>query len=453
MKKHDASLIKKGILLSLVLLSPEILAATENLNFNYTRADVSSLDPRLSKLGKTCHTLDDPIAILVRFKRDINTQSLHYVMTVEGAPVSKAYARLSSLSSGGKTVSDPDLLVPWGVTLSGKASFNVVENYTEQVTTYVDPFCFSWEMATATHYFPESEGFIPIYRDPPYSTSTATDSSEFVRYCIGDNPLKPRRRNPSNYMDTFWPDYNNPPDIVKNHISSSPNRDDYLFKYIFFRKLTTTPVDKEHWVSKDVTANGSYTEPSARIEFPVYFGNNFAITKEAAGFTVYVNNRNITGLKLEIFLDSRPNAPVTAFTWKKDNSYLNNVLSFVGEHHNGGLRSAGNIPEDPYVKSFYTQNVGHENNYFRGTLVKKYFLNSAYTDYVNNIAPLSLPAKKQGDINLVNTDGLVFEIGQMTRWAADPTITVYGQPLKFGPLHTGNQKEVLSAMQVRNACY
>ncbi|ECD7244841.1 hypothetical protein LVO39_005315 [Salmonella enterica] len=115
------------------------------------------------------------------------------------------------------------------------------------------------------------------------------------------------------------------------------------------------------------------------------------------------------------------------------------------------LMPAGDIENDPYKgASFYTRDVA--SGYFRGTLVAGKSLNSTYTDY-NKFMPLSLPPATPGDINLVNTDSLTFKIGMTNGTAGgDPMVTVFGQPLKFGPLYAGD-KEMISAMKVRNACY
>ncbi|EIZ2111006.1 hypothetical protein MOQ95_005767, partial [Salmonella enterica] len=157
MKIYNTSLIKKGILLSLVLLSPEILAATENLNFNYTRADASGLDPRLSKLAKACHTLTDPLNINVQFG-EMNTQNVRVVMTVYGSNAGKGYAVYTLPGSSGKAASgavnrtalkssttDPDLVIPFGLSVQGEASLSVSQTSSTPVyaTRYDDPFCFS----------------------------------------------------------------------------------------------------------------------------------------------------------------------------------------------------------------------------------------------------------------------------------------------------------------------
>ncbi|EGH6906981.1 hypothetical protein IES07_002516 [Salmonella enterica subsp. enterica serovar Stanley] len=450
MKIYNTSLIKKGILLSLVLLSPEILAA-ENLNFNYTRADASGLDPRLSKLAQVCHTLDEPLEIEVRFKPDMNTQNYSYVMTVEGVPVNKGYAMLSVLSAG-KAVTDPDLQVPWRVHLSGKASLDVVENSLVAVTTYDDPFCFDDHLRGAPPYeYPQSYTYKPIYRDPPYTKGL--DSGDYVKYCIGFNPSKPARIEPPTFTDTFWSNYEYPPAEVHRKLKDEPF-DSYMGKYLFYRGSTTTAVGKDHWETKDPDVTKIYDNPASQVQFPVSYGDKLSITKNVR-FVVRADNRNITGLKLEIIkhdTSSGSSDVLSTLTWKRDSSYLNNVLAFQGFTAGSfPFSSAGEIKEDPYAKSFYIPNV--KKGLFRGTLVVQDSLQQAYTDYIQNITPLSLPAKNQGDINLVNTNKLIFEMGQDAHWGGGPTITVYGQPLKFGPLYAGNQKEVLSAMQVRNACY
>ncbi|ECD0914502.1 hypothetical protein EU918_21650 [Salmonella enterica subsp. enterica serovar Poona] len=462
MKKHEASMIKKGILLSLILLSPEILAATENLNFNYTRADASSLDPRLSKLAKACHTLTDPLNINVQFG-GMNTQNTRVKMTVYGSNAGKGYAVYTLPGSPGKpapgtvnraalksSTTDPDLLVPFGLSVKGQASLHVSQMVTGTVheTRYVDQFCFSKSTFRDIHSFPDSDGAPPIYDNPPYTPGLG--SSDYQKYCLGFT-----RVNPPNKGDTYWPHYGKEtPAPVAAGIRKP--WDEYLGKYVFYRGKednVDTGVVETHEESKDLnpTVDEGITALSSEYDFPVYAKDTTTSALNGGNFNLELFNRDVTSLELEI-RDVHPGYPpsVNVFTWKRDNSYLNNVLAFQGvTRHELPQEPGGDIKNDPY-QTFY-KNVSQ--SYFRGTLVDDSALNQKYKDHINNIMPLSLPAKSPGDINLVNTDSLTFKIKMLNGTAGgDYQVTVYGQPLKFGPLYTGS-KMALSAMQVRDACY
>lgn len=101
MKTKLFLLKKRWLFISLVLLSPEIFAGLSNdgLVLDYTRADVSGLDPRLSKLAKACHTLTDPMVIHVLFG-PMSTQYMKVTMTVYGNKAGKGYAVYSSSGAG-----------------------------------------------------------------------------------------------------------------------------------------------------------------------------------------------------------------------------------------------------------------------------------------------------------------------------------------------------------------
>lgn len=460
MKRHDASVIKKGILLSLVLLSPEILAA-ENLNFNYTRADASSLDPRLSKLAKACHTLTDPLNINVQFG-GMNTQNVRVTMTVYGSDAGKGYAVYTLPGSSGKSASgtvnrtvlngsttDPDLVIPFGLSVQGEASLSVSQTSTQPVydTGYDDPFCFDLDAGYVNPVkYGHSNGFAPIYDNPPYMGGFG--SGDFQKYCQQFNRVPPDNRE-----DTYWPDYNNPPETVQDGMAKS--WDAYQGKYIFYRHKYTYDTgltdSKVEWQDIKPTADAGINAQAIEYDFPIYKAGSKYSMLNSGNYQLLINNRDITGLELKIS-QVTPGYPVNVnvFTWERDNSYLNNVLAYQGVTTNQlPQEPAGDIKNDPY-QTFY-KNISQ--SYFRGTLVDKYALNQKYQDYINNIMPLSLPAKSPGDINLVNTDSLTFKIKMHDGIAGGNfQVTVYGQPLKFGPLYTGS-KQALSAMQVRNACY
>ncbi|EMU8144888.1 hypothetical protein AAAM04_001440 [Salmonella enterica] len=464
MKKHDASMIKKGILLSLILLSPEILAA-ENLNFNYTRADASSFDPRLSKLAKTCHTLTDPMNINVQFG-GMNTQNTRVKMTVYGSNTGKGYAVYTLPGSPGKpapgtvnraalksSTTDPELLVPFGLSVKGQASLHVSQMVTGTVheTRYVDQFCFSKKTFRSIYIYPNSEGYPPIYDNPPYVTGLG--SGDFRKYCLSSGIDGGRTTSP-NKEDTYWPDYSNLPGPVATGINKGWN--EYLGKYIFYRgkeENADTGVVETHEEHKDLnpTVDKGITALSSEYDFPIYAKDTTTSELNGGNFNLKLFNRDITKLELEI-RNVTPNHPISVnvLTWERDNSFLNNVLAYKGiTMYQLPLDPGGDIKNDPY-QTFY-KNISQ--NFFRGTLVDDSALNQKYKDHINNIMPLSLPAKSPGDINLVNTDSLTFKIKMSSGiYGGNYQVTVYGQPLKFGPLYTGS-KMALSAMQVRDACY
>ncbi|EHI7918686.1 hypothetical protein J9M50_004408 [Salmonella enterica] len=460
MKVYNTSLIKKGILFSLFLLSPEILAA-ENLNFKYTRADASSLDPRLSKLAKACHTLTDPLNINVQFGGML-TNHVRVKMRVYGSNASKGYAVYTLPGSPGKSASgsvnraalkssttDPDLLVPFGLSVRGQANLQVAQPVIRPVlvTEYDDPFCFSKGVYRDKYKFPDSDGAPPIYDSPPYTAWLG--DRDFDTYCMDFS-----KHTPSNKEDTYWPHYGKDiPGPVANGIEKG-GWDGYLGKYIFYRGKKEVDSGQtettEKLVNLNPTVDKAITALSTEYDFPIYKDNTSFSGLQSGNFNLQLFNRDVTRLELEIRQITPGYQPsVNVFTWKRDNNSLNNNLAYQGVKQQLPLEPAGNIENDPY-QTFY-KNISQ--SYFRGTLVDDSSLNQKYKDQINNIMPLSLPAKRPGDINLVNTDSLTFKI-KMTSGISGGNfqVTVYGQPLKFGPLYTGS-KMALSAMQVRDACY
>ncbi|EBC1279781.1 hypothetical protein G6T08_005070 [Salmonella enterica] len=461
MKVYNTSLIKKGILFSLFLLSPEILAA-ENLNFKYTRADASSLDPRLSKLAKACHTLTDPLNINVQFGGML-TNNVNVKMRVYGSNASKGYAVYTLPGSPGKSASgsvnraalkssttDPDLLVPFGLSIKGQANLQVAQSVSRPVlvTEYGDPFCFSKGVYRDQYKFPASDGAPPIYYRPPYTKWLSDNSSDFETYCVNSG-----KERPSNQEDTYWPHYGEDiPGPVANGIEKG-GWDGYLGKYIFYRGKKQVDSGKTEttskWVNLNPTVDKAITALSTEYDFPIYKYDTSYSALQSGNFNLQLFNRDVTRLELEITVFDGDPPSINLFTWKRDNSYPNNVLAYQGATLQIAQEPGGDIENDPY-QTFY-KNISQ--SYFRGTLVDDSSLNQKYKDQINNIMPLSLPAKRPGDINLVNTDSLTFKI-KMTSgiYGGNFQVTVYGQPLKFGPLYTGS-KMALSAMQVRDACY
>ncbi|EGY8942351.1 hypothetical protein JEG22_002968 [Salmonella enterica subsp. diarizonae serovar 60:r:z] len=446
MKVYNTSLIKKGILLSLVLLSPEILAA-ENLNFNYTRADASSLDPRLSKLAQACHTLTDTMDINVLFGEIMDTRNLRVTMTVYGKNAGKGYSAVYSLpGTSGKSATDPDLVVPWSLTFKGAASLTVEQISTTPVmeTVYDDPFCFSDRVVSLAGAWNYLNNYLPIFDSPPYYYS---EPGAFQTYCFGFT-----HENLPHVGDGYWPDIKKPPENIKEGLKKPFL--EYQGKYIFYRhkSFEDSGATEQHsnWsnIEQSVdTAGGSSAVPGVVNEFPIYQKGAANSVLRNGKFLIKLNNRNVTELKLDI--ENTYLGAHSIFTWKRDGGYLSNVLAFQGVQEAFEILSAGDIQNDPY-QSFYNDGGKGKKAYFRGTLAEAGSLNQKYKDYIKNIMPLSLPPAYRGDINLVNTHSLTFKIGSVN--TTGTTVTVYGQPLKFGPLYSAD-KEAVDAMQVRNACY
>ncbi|HAF5791973.1 TPA: hypothetical protein G8M32_005224 [Salmonella enterica] len=125
MKVYNTSLIKKGILFSLFLLSPEILAA-ENLNFKYTRADAVSVDPRLGLQSKICHTLSDPLRIDFEFSPHMLAENYNIQLIITAKPQRNSYAMVTSDVNANPVEgsSDKAFLVPWSFEASGKSEID-----------------------------------------------------------------------------------------------------------------------------------------------------------------------------------------------------------------------------------------------------------------------------------------------------------------------------------------
>lgn len=464
MKMNNVSLTRKWILLSLVLLAPEILAAeNENLNFNYKRPDTLSLAPNVSKLAKVCHMLTDPLNIHVQFD-SMGTQGVKVSLLIRGEDVGKGYAVYTlplspNMKAGGQEndQDDTNFNVPWGMKVRGGASLTTNENVTTPVQgiAYDDPFCFSEQ--TGTNANPDwaiSLKHVPIYEKPPYAEGYG-GTADYQKYCMNFTKL-----NNHDKETTYWPDFQNPSDVVREKLNAANSWSDYQNKYIFYRHKYTYDTGqtetKDKWISVQTEADSESSAGGFRYYFPISKdGTNQSLIR-GGDFLMRLNNRNVTYLRLEIsYNNGRTNYH---FTWKReDDSYQSNDLVFQGITADGDVVSAGNIKDDPYQTFYGGENTGNNlvtKGYFRGTLLDEGSLNQKYHDYIKNIMPLSLPPKNRGNINLVSTDSLTFKIGDINGISNPngPKVTVYGQPLKFGPLY-GGQKLVASAMQLRNACY
>lgn len=469
MKTNKFSLKKEMFLISLILLAPEIQAESAKVLFNYTTSsDLFAQEPRLGRLTNVCHTLADPIVVGVGFQKNMNTQNLSVMMTVNGKPVHKGYAPLSSLSSNKAEAStDTDLLIPWKVSVNGTAKGGGSGTSTVP-EKYSNPFCFadgySANAGPTNYYSPSTHGYFALFENFPESKKNEYaaefiehNRKEFYRLCGGRDKTKDAQHV---WKSTYSIPLDNPLipynmiDLVKGGEGVK-----FLTSGIFYMDYDPPKTEKAkvpYDFSETTEDIKKEVDGSVSYEFPLKPDNSQSLENfwlDGGGSFVFgISNRNITSLKLDIKHELPGYSPQhIIFEWERASSYLNNVLAFKGITRQIGLMSAGELEVDTYNDaSFYDKSVAQ--GYFRGTLVSEGALLKSYTDYIKDIMPLSLPAANPGDINLVNTERLVFRIGQSMDYGGDPTVTVYGQPLKFGPLYTGN-KEAASAMQVRNACY
>ncbi|ENT3641923.1 hypothetical protein ACFERN_005164, partial [Salmonella enterica] len=445
MRMNHMSLNRKWILFSLVLLSPAILAA-ENLNFNYTRADSRSLEPQLLKLGKACHSRDDPMDVEVDFLPDLLTSNSRIELIVSGEVQKKGYAGLSVLFKN--PVVDYDLQTSMDITAGGGGStiygtYDVTTPKTK--TVYEDPFCFHKDMYNITNQrFDNSDKYIPIYHEEPHAYYDQP-ADAFYKYCDIS------RVQPTTDGSTYWPDYDNPPEGIKTAIAATRgDRDQFLFKYMFYRhKYEISDGTVTH--QKEETSSVPATKPEQVVRinnstlsyvFPIRLTENGMSILKKGNFRLTLSQRNITSLTLRITRKAAGyDDTIQDFTWKRDGgaSELSNTLRFTPTPMTQHITPAGDIKDDPYATFYDRKSLN--NSYFRGTLVAESSLNNNYKNYVKNISPLSLPAKSMGDINLLNTQKLKFVIGQAHPGGGlggDYTVTVFGQPMKFGPLYAGN---------------
>ncbi|MEX8626628.1 hypothetical protein AB8D53_27155 [Salmonella enterica] len=496
MKRINTSLKKTGIIFSLVLLSPGVMAA-ENLNFNYTRAGALSLDPRLGVQAQACHSKGDPLVLNFRVSDILvslvdyghpypNFPGLQIRLKVRGAAYEKSYAIFSVPGSSGKVKAavrntDTDFLIPWSVSASGivsgtNGSIEGLYGDPEQVS-YGDPFCFTDSPGFQTTGNVNTYHYVPIYRNSP--RAVGGDKSLFQRYCHEFLGNVTEEDGGGQY---YWPSSNqNPaypgraPDYIQRKIDAEKSDPDYnslymphpyLVKTLFFRTKYVIPAKP---VNPHFSSEGRpfHDVPVAKLEtmsnspdtylLPLSNEYHWSTILDNANVAVTFGNRNISSLSLILIQYDGKKQKSYTLEWVRD-SANSNVLHYQGKGDLNNLKGGDNDSStDPYAAhQFYPPNTS---GFFKGTLVNGGALTQAYRDYVDNIMPLSLPPDVTGDINLVNTDSLNITIarGNMQANIVDMgnttyNLTVTGQPLKFAPLRV-NGKEVASAMQMRNACY
>lgn len=442
MKRFDTSLKNTGVLFYLVLLSPGIMA--ETLNVQYDRGGILSLEPRVGLQAKACHSKADPMNIRVRFGPMLIGSDINVTIAINGNDYNKNFALFSSLPAVKNNAGmDLDFLVPFNVSIKGNASGTeghyVTTAEIPKKVTYGDVVCFARNynnIGTGRTDTQSSGGYLPIL-------TTKMGGGNYDAFLPRREDLgacSDREDNQSE--DYYWPDYH------KRAKAFQDSREDgFLFKHKFYRskKITegTPSTTKLIFSNFSSSVSNEIHDGDFVYKFPLGSGHT-AMNLSGGDFLLRLNNRNISSMTLTV----SESGVSEVWTWKaavNDGNNLNLTRSSAL-----GVTALASENSDPYAKNlFYAKN-----DFYKGTLAGKGALNQAYTDYINNTVPLSLPQDSAGDINLVNTDNLIFTIGQKpnTQGYGSMTFSAYGQPLKFGPLLVGS-KEVASAMQMRNACY
>lgn len=443
MRMNHMSLNRKWILFSLVLLSPAILAA-ENLNFNYTRADALSMDSRLGLQAKACHSKGDPMDIRVRFDSISVGGSFNVTLAIQGAEYPKSYSVFTKAVQSKQSGADPDFMVPWRINVKGRASGSYTLKVHNPGTSeaWGDIFCFSTGGAPFPdrNQYPHTAGLKPIFSDDPrykkYCSNKPLIYNDY--YSWGGNPETTDI--PGKYKDDYPPE--NPGNLLR------PDQRFLIGNIKFFTSHTPAKPATDDWATSGFgnSVEKEFSDKKFIYRFPLGAENNKGVHVDNGDFLLRLNNRNISALTLTVTYGGVSEV----WSWKaaNDDAYKNRL--YLNHQAGLGIKPSSSDASDPYlINKFYK-----ENRYYKGTLTPGVYLTSAYTDYIRNIMPLSLPSTSDGEINLVNTDSLIFTIGQTPSSGGYESILfrAYGQPLKFAPL-TVNGKEVASAMQVRNACY
>ncbi|EBI1202308.1 hypothetical protein FKW80_24800 [Salmonella enterica] len=479
MKMKYFSLKKRWLLISLVLFCPEILAVAgespETLNFNYTRSDSLSLDPQMALQARACHSLGDPMEIRIRLK-NIKLPDALITLTLRGEDYEKNYTLFSSSPEAAHVRAavqhsdpGPDFLVPWEIAVKGEAQgysgfvHNVVTPGQPAKYHYTEPFCFSSLYHEDDTRFAQTLGYPAIF-EKPNPVGWDDRSQYWESYCKVHGAAKVSTQD----EDHYWPGYyRNIPERVANNIKKGGVT--FLIDGLFYHKrsmiVDAVPEKNENkWFPTDsythivdAPVNSNKEQKYNPVSLNLTGKGDISVVR-TGDFTLKLNNRNITTLTLTI-TDKKGKSSV--FNWKRGPG---NTLVYSGvSPHDVSVSYGGGIDDgnDPYQLSNFYQLKDLSNSYFKGTLVPHSLLAQQYTDYINKVAPLSLPPDTAGNINLVNTDSLVFtlEAGDYSILSGDDmnslhqlSVSIYGQPLKFSSMKKGG-KVAVSAMQVRNACY
>lgn len=478
MKKINLfSQVRRWGILSLVLLSPEI-QAVENLDADYSGTGKFSLEPRLGVTARACHSLADPIDIKFEFGEMIAPNAIY--LKLNGENYTKGYAVLNPVSGGGTvadTRKDPDFQVPWHVHISG----NVQGNHAKPVSTqaipesYNYPFCFAhghpWNAISETDTLKYTSGYWPVFRPDYFNAGhrawqrptpdanaipqdrynwdqwnyyckgrkTAADVGSYAPNLVWSDP----NNNDSNKGD---PQYEAANAEIRDQVRK--NNDFLTYNLFYISRTPGTPAGVTYAnTTLDPVRDYDSRFNEVSYLFPIDSVNDDLVFLESGHFSVKLDNRNITSMTLTIF-SNYSQGYKSVWTWSRDSD--NSALMRLAKTGNIGIDPVSNQDNsDPYsVLGFYKKQAL---NHFKGTLVAP---SSLIDGFEKLVPPLSLPPASDGDFSLVNTDSLTFSIGQprVGGGQGNWTLSVLGQPLKFAPLYINN-KEAVSAMQMRNACY
>lgn len=461
---RNISLKKSVFLISLALLFPEIVVS-KTLDMNYDNSADLALSPRSALQLNACHTKADPMLINVNFDPMILGSNFTVTLEINGDTYTKNYTAFTppeklplwgSAAGVDNLLNNPlskiytDFQIPWRVFVNGisaGAQGSEVQKPEVTETKYSGAFCFDRkynQKGTGANDAWPSGGYIPIFvGGGEYSDGNGHRvKSHPASTC--DIPERPEDQ----VEATYWPDYYNPPTYISNNTES-----DFLFKHIFHRNKNIVKVSNGGIETKSDEFNTNvrdvpYQNNNFVYRFPLGNENNKWLRIDNGSFSFKLSNRNVSSMKLTITHAGMSEVWEWALA---NNASFENTLH-LKHTQSLGVSGSNSDKNDPYLTNHFYKD---DNNAYKGTLTAKTSLTQAYTDYIHNTVPLSLPPDLEGDINLVNTDRLTFTIGQKPNTSGginSITFRAYGEPLKFAPLvQDGN--EVISAMQFRNACY
>ncbi|EIP3426026.1 hypothetical protein LSE82_004878 [Salmonella enterica] len=438
MKKHNISLMKRGILLSLILMSPEILAAekSENLNFHYTKGTADGVG-RIGQQVRACRSLTDPIT--VKFVLDnVDSRNEQINLKINGKDIksiiepfreSASFIHPFTLSSSSK------ISGIWGVMKETQP------DYYDKLTEKKEPYCFDSRRQV------RPDAVVPFgLLSIPYTGDTFSPWCYYPKRII-DGPV-----------------YNNEkplseaPEEVQYAVRNGNKQ--YFFDHIFYKKgvYTKVPVPgSSHPIRQEFRFDGPFDEVSNAGELdytlPYEHSSDATDTRLSGFMDLHLSQRNIQSVELTIL--RKKDKKAISFRWSRfdtGSEAHTNILRLKLSGDTGLVKPASgqSDAEDMYLNNgFYApyKTKTAPNTFYRGTLVSYNGLNDKYTSHT---PLLSLPASIEGDINLVNTDSITLELkrddtGNYMAW-------FYGQPLQFSDVIFAG-KMVATAKTVRDECY
>ncbi|HEC8924849.1 TPA: hypothetical protein R4D26_000899 [Salmonella enterica subsp. enterica serovar Stanley] len=468
MKTNTFSLKKSFFLISLALLSPGIFAGSDRPLVPEYDSVSPDLNAQLLRLGKTCHSLDEPMVIDIRFKKHMDTSNLRLGVTIKGNTAGKGYTEISS-----SLPSSPasGLLVPWNYSITSQGKFDTT-SFSTTPEEYTGRFCFTEQSQKGKPIptMPDGpvHGYYPLFENSlpsAYVNQTTAEAKElnnrmFRQYCSG----RPETKD----SDHVWSDANigvhNIPSNINGRITMEGTG--FLTSGLFYMNVSPAATSQQQGTfepSLNIQGAGQVvgTGAIAGQVSPYYLPTiapHASATWTADGGVLYrfvLSNRNISLLQLDLIRQIPGySEEKSTFTWQRNDGDLSRTLRYSHSPQQFLLERARagqyDTAPDPYNNFYVSEDAA---SFFGGTLVAASSLNEEYKNYINNIMPLSLPPTSNGDINLVNTESLSFLIGAKNEYAGNGYVfKAYGQPLAFGPLYTGKTKAA-GAMEVRNACY